>query len=134
MKYYSLLICSAVALLAGCKGESFEEVSAEPPPKRVIEFKGSIDEKLVGKWKSKTQDLTYDFQKSGDYTHKGTVQTQGGPMTVDNKGKWLVDGDKLVVMDDKNETFDYTMKLQGSDLSLRTNGQRKIETNFTRLK
>jgi len=131
---YSILILTAGLILSGCKGETFEEVSSALPPKRVIEFKGSIDDKFIGRWKANTQDVTYDFQKSGEYTYKGTVQTQGGPQTIDQKGKWLVNADRLVVMDDKEETFDFTFKLEGSSLSLKTNGQRKIETLYTRLK
>jgi hypothetical protein len=131
---YSFLLLTAGLVIAGCKGESFEEVSTEAPPKRVIEFKGSVDDRFVGRWKSNTQDVTYDFQKSGEYTYKGTVQTQGGPQPIDQKGKWLVNADKLVVMDDKDETFDFTFKLDGTNLSLKTNGQRKIEMLYTRLK
>jgi hypothetical protein len=133
MKYSFLLLTAGLAM-TGCKGESFEEVSTEAPPKRVIEFKGLVDDRFVGRWKSNTQDVTYDFQKSGEYTYKGTVQTQGGPQTIDQKGKWLVNSDKLIVMDDKDETFDFTFKLDGTSLSLKTNGQRKIESLYTRLK
>lgn len=131
---YSFLLLSVGLAISGCQGESFEEVNTDAPPKRVIEFKGSIDERFVGRWKSKTQDVTYDFMKSGEYTFQGTVQTQGGPMTIDQKGKWLVNSDKLVVIDDKDETFDFTFKLDGTSLSLKTNGQRKIESVYTRLK
>lgn len=130
---FFLVTLSAGLLSAGC-GSPEEEITSSEPTRREIVFKGRPSSALVGTWKDTKGDLRYAFSKDGQYTYKGTVNTQAGPQKMDMSGEWAVDGTVLYLKDSKGETYDYDVKQSGADLSLTTKGQRKFEFKYKKEK
>lgn len=132
MKHIWLLVITVTfsSALSGCRGDADEEITSSEPPRREIKFEGTIDPTYVGTWKDVKGDLRYNFSKEGTYTNKGTVSTPAGPQPVDLSGDWKVNGTLLILKDSKGETYDYDAKISGSELTLKTKGQKKFEFKY----
>ena len=120
--------------MMGC-GQPQEEVAdGSPTPKRQIEFKGKVEENLIGSWKNTKSDVTYAFEKSGTFTYKGTIYTPGGAQKIDRHGEWLVDGNMLKVKDSGGDLGEYEMSLNGKKMHLLAPGKMKLSYDYNKVK
>ena len=115
----------STAVAVGCKGPGDDIVQVPAP--RPVTFQGKVDPKFTGDWKSAVGGSSLHLATDGSMKAKSEMQTMKGKSVTDVSGKWLVDGDSLVLqyaMASRQVSVKYSAALSGSTLTL-TQGRLK---------
>jgi hypothetical protein len=86
---------AATVLNFGCKGADDEYAPAVRP--QVADFKGGIDPRYAGTWKTDNGDSTLIIDKNGDVGIENISKFMSSKSVVHEKGTWLVDGGSLLM-------------------------------------
>jgi hypothetical protein len=123
----TLSLCALVAcFLVGC-------TESDPYAKPPVAFRGEVDKRFVGTWKTSKGDATYDLKADGAYSLEARVSTPGGTLDTKSNGKWLVDKDRFLIEDAQKNVTPYAMQFEGSDkVTLTLTGTMKTETVLLR--
>jgi hypothetical protein len=122
---------AGIGLLAVAFGCTPADESAPELERPKTEWKGEIDDRFVSVW-STDSGSTYTLTDDGGFHLEGVVKTQGGEFKNDVRGKWLVDGEKMLFQDASGNVVPYMMKLNGDTLTLTTVGTLKKATVLKR--
>jgi len=115
------------ALLAGCSqtpsDAEADGASAEGTPK-VREFKGKVDPTLAGTWKPEQGAVILTLNSDGSSVSDGIVPMNKGTMHVHTLGKWLIDGEDLLMKSGKDfdhlsDPIIYKWKVDGEKLTVK---------------
>lgn len=110
-------LCALVSV-AGC-GTS-EEDTVQDPPKPSTEFKGAVDDKMVGEWASADGKMKLSLKKDGSARMQATIGTRVGPQKIDTSMEWKVDGTTISFKDDKAAISRYQVTVTDKELELKS--------------
>lgn len=114
------LVSLIVLFVAGCQS-GVEEITTDQPNK--VEFKGEIDERFVGSWKTEDDTSSYDIDDQGKFHRESDIRTPGGMMHTEGDGEWLVKDDMLLFKDEQGNVAQFVFKFEGDTLTLDNGGK-----------
>lgn len=110
----------ALVLGSACGPKDEEDAPLPPAPK----FAGKVDPALVGSWRTADGISALVLSKDGAVEINTEVNSRAGRSRSTQKGRWLVDGGRLLlkypIADGTEQTVGYAMKVAGDTLTLST--------------
>jgi hypothetical protein len=120
-----------LALVFGCQPAEEEILTSEP---KSVSFEGSVDEKLVGTWKSADGSSKYEFDQDGKFRLEGKIRTPGGEIDNKTNGEWKVNNNQLLIKDANGYVIPYDLKTANDELTMTSIGSMKNKTTLKRAK
>lgn len=127
VSWLELLTAAAIAaavLAGGCKKPDDDTEPAILP--KTYTFEGKVDPKYVGHWSNADLSSVLDFAKDGALTIETVTHSQVGTSMGHIVGKWLADGDSILmsytVGSQTPTVVKYTATLASAALTLQSPG------------
>jgi hypothetical protein len=130
---WTVAVFAAAVLPVACKGGQDDDAPAVGPT--AIQFKGKVEPKFAGDWKSTDGNSSLKLHKDGIAEIETTSFSQKGKDVADVAGKWLLDGSALLFdYQDRSRAaivLKYDAVLSGSTLTL-SQAKGRIKTTYHR--
>jgi len=119
----------AAALVGVCAGCSHPDSDELDTTVKKIAFEGAPDPKFAGTWKTEDGVSTYTIKADGSYELASKIQVaKQKPIDSHLTGNWAVKADQMLFKDQSGNVSGYTFALEGTKLTLVSNGTLKAKT------